>query len=241
MTADSTGARAGADRFIRLHPSHPNVDYAYYLKALAAYRIEEGVFNDLFNADPAARDMGPVNESYTEFAIMLNTFPDSQYAPDARQRMLYLRELLARHELVVADYYLRKSGYVAAANRARFVIENYADTHARPDALAMLVEANWKLGLEEEADRALRVLALNHPDYRDFDSQGRLVLEERIRNRDRSWANIMTLGLLDRPEVPAPLTIENKDAAAAGADPAAEAEEAREEKKGRFSWLPFVD
>ncbi|MFQ3347441.1 MAG: outer membrane protein assembly factor BamD [Candidatus Azotimanducaceae bacterium] len=207
MTSDTEAARAGADRFIRLHPSHDSVDYAFYLRALAAYKNDPGLIDRLVSATPAKRDMGPLNESYTNFGILLSRFPDSQYAPDALQRMLQLRNILAESEIEIANYYLTRGAYIAAANRANYVLENYPDSPARADALATLVETNWNLDLKEEANRALRVLAINHPEYKDFDSAGNLVLETRIRNRDRSWANIMTLGLFDRPDVPPPITV----------------------------------
>ena len=207
MTYDLEGARAGADRFIRLHPGHDSVDYAYYLKGLSAYRDSNNLLDSLLSQDPARRDMAPLREAYADFGVFLNRFPDSQYAPDAQQRMVHLRNVLARSELAVADFYMRRGGYIAASNRARFVLENYPDSEARDDALATLVECNWKLDLKEEANRALRVLALNHPEYQNFDDAGNFVLAERIRNRDRSWANIMTLGILDKPEAPPPITI----------------------------------
>lgn len=248
QTQDMESARAGADRFIRLHPTHPSVDYAYYLKALAAYRYREGFLDRIFSADPASRDMAPVRESYSELALLLREFPNSQYAPDARQRMLLLRDLLAKSEIFAAEHYLRRGALVAAANRGAYVIENYPDTAARADALAVMVEAYFKLGRLDEANRALRVLALNHPDFPEFNSAGDLVLEERIRNRDRSWTNIMTLGLLDRPDTPPPITINYPDAAGAerpgqseqdGAQE--EAEEAAAEKRSIFGFLPFID
>ena len=243
MTADTEAARAGADRFIRLHPSHDSVDYAYYLRALAAYKNDPGLLDKLVSAEPAKKEMGPLNESYTDFGILLTRFPNSQYAPDALQRMLQLRNILAESEIEIGNYYLTRGAYIAAANRASYVLENYPDSPARADALATLVETNWKLGLKDEANRALRVLAANHPEYRDFDNAGSLVLETRIRNRDRSWANIMTLGLLDRPDVPPPITIEypegfeapTRDAVSTTAETPTKAE-----KKGWFSWLPFV-
>ncbi len=207
MTYDLEGARSSADRFIRLHPGHDSVDYAYYLKGLSAYRESNNLLDSLLSQDPARRDMAPLREAYADFGLFLSRFPDSQYAPDAQQRMVHLRNVLARSELAIADFYMRRGGYIAASNRARFVLENYPDSEARDDALATLVECNWKLDLKDEANRALRVLALNHPEYEDFDDAGNFVLAERIRNRDRSWANIMTLGLLDRPEAPAPITI----------------------------------
>ena len=244
LSQDMESARANADRFIRLHPNHPNVDYAYYLKALAAYRYREGFLDRLFSSDPASRDTAPLRESYSELATLLNEFPDSQYAADARQRMLQLRELLARAEIHAADYYLRRGALVAAANRGTYIIENYPDTEARADALAVMVEAFYKLGREDEANRSLRVLALNHPDYPEFDAAGNLVLEERVRNRDRSWTNSMTLGLMDRPETPPPITIvypdnaERPDSQPSTPSDAAE----REKKKGSiFSFLPFID
>ena len=243
MTSDTEGARAGADRFIRLHPSHDSVDYAYYLRALAAYKNDPGVIDKLVSAKPAKRDMGPLNESYTDFGILLTRFPSSQYAPDALQRMLQLRTILAQSEVEIANYYLTRGAYIAAANRASYVLENYPDSPARADALATLVETNWKLGLKEEANRSLRVLAANHPEYKDFDNVGNLVLETRIRNRDRSRANIMTLGLLDRPDVPPPITIEYPEGFAAPAqNPASTTAEnpTKAAKKGLFSWLPFV-
>lgn len=207
MTYDLEGARSSADRFIRLHPGHDSVDYAYYLKGLSAYRESNNLLDSLLSQDPARRDMAPLREAYADFGLFLSRFPDSQYAPDAQQRMIHLRNVLARSELAIADFYMRRGGYIAASNRARFVLENYPDSEARDDALATLVECNWKLDLKDEANRALRVLALNHPEYESFDDAGNFVLAERIRNRDRSWANIMTLGMLDKPEAPAPITI----------------------------------
>ena len=108
--------------------------------------------------------------------------------------MVHLRNLLARAELHVADYYLRRGAYVAASNRARYVVENYGESDAVADALAMGIEANWKMGLEDDANDALRVLAMNFPDYPAFDASGDLLLAEAIKNRDRSWVNLMTLG-----------------------------------------------
>ena len=102
---------------------------------------------------------------------------------------------------------MRRGANVAAANRGRFILENYPDTEARAEALAVIIEASWKLNLKEEADNALQVLKLNHPDFESFDEDGNLVLAEKIRNRDRSWTNIMTLGILDRPKAPPPIKL----------------------------------
>jgi outer membrane protein assembly factor BamD len=152
--------------------------------------------------------MTAAREAYADFAQLLARYPNSEYVPDARQRMIYLRDVLAQAELNVADYYMRRGAYVAASNRARYVLETYPRSSAIPDALALAVEANYKLGLQDAANDALRVLSMNFPDYPAFDEFGQLVLAEAVRNRDRSWINLMTLGLLDRPDVPPPLTIQ---------------------------------
>ena len=121
--------------------------------------------------------------------------------------MVYLREILAFAEINTANFYMERGAYIAAANRARFVVENYSRSPAVPDALALIVEANAKLGLDDAADDALQVLATNFPSYEAFDANGDLVLTEQIRSRDRSWTNLMTFGLLDRPEIPPPIRL----------------------------------
>ncbi len=194
----------------RLHPQSPNVDYAYYLKGLAAYNKNRGILDRLIATDIAKREMTSARDAYADFTELLARFPDSPYAPDARKRMLYLRNLLARHELHIANFYMERGAYVAAANRARYIVENYSKAEAVPDALAVLVEANHKLELDDAANDALQVLAENFPGYHAFDEQGNLVLAEQILNRDRSWTNLMTLGLLDRPDVPPPIKLERR-------------------------------
>ena len=201
MTSRLDEANASADRFIRLHPQHPNIDYAYYLKGLSSFHKTRSIFDRFFQSQAFKKDMQPVQAAYTDFATLLSLFPDSQYAPDVKQRMIHLRNILADYELVVADYYMRRGAYVAAANRARYVLETYPSTLATPDAIVVLVECNWRLGLETETDNLLRVLALNYPDHENFDENGNLILENEVKNRNRSWTNIITLGLLDRPEI----------------------------------------
>lgn len=215
MASAYESARTSADRFIRLHPSHPHIDYAYYLKGLASFSKNKGLMDRIFASDPARRDMTSARESYADFSALLARYPSSQYAPDSRQRMLYLRDLIARSELHVADYYMRRQAYVAAANRARYVVETYSKSEVAADALAVIIEANYRLGLHDAANDALRVLALNFPDYDAFDEDGNLVLADQVRNRDRSWTNMITFGLLDRPNVPPPIKITQPE----GTDP----------------------
>ena len=207
MTSSLDEANTSADRFIRLHPQHPNIDYAYYLKGLSSFHKTRSIFDRFFQSQAFKKDMQPVQAAYTDFATLLSLFPDSQYAPDVKQRMIHLRNVLADYELVVADYYMRRGAYVAAANRARYVLETYPNTKATPDAIIILIECNWRLGLETETENLLRVLALNYPEHKNFDEKGDLILENEVRNRNRSWTNIITLGLLDRPEIPPPISI----------------------------------
>lgn len=243
QSSDHDTARNAADRFIRLHPQHDNIDYAYYLKGLAAYNKNRSLLDRVFTSDISERDMTSTRQAYADLAQLLQRFPHSQYAPDARQRMIYLRNLLAASELHVAGYYLRRGAYIAAANRARYVLENYPTAdEPMAEALIVLVEANYKLGLTDAANDTLRVLAINYPHHPSFDANGDLVLAERIRNRNRSWMNLMTFGVLDRPEVPPPLTLEHPEGFEAPAVPAQERSLPKEEKKKRrwLRWLPFV-
>ena len=226
MSFDLDAATAAANRFIRLHPQHPKVDYAYYLKGLAAYDRSRNMMDRLFKTDAAKRDASAAQESYLLFGEMLSKFPDSDYAADARQRMVHLRNLLARSELYVANYYMQRGAFVAAANRARYVVENFSRAQDVPDALALLVEANYRLGLEDAANDALRVLAHNYPRHDGFTSEGAFVLRDQIRNRDRSWLNLVTWGLLNRPRVPPPIQLRQpqapeEEAQAATVEPAA--------------------
>ena len=121
--------------------------------------------------------------------------------------MVHLRNIIAEHELIIAQFYLNHDTWVAAANRAAGIVENFPSSSSVPEALAIVVEANYRLGLEKPANDALRVLALNFPSYSGFNNEGKLVLRDAIKNRDRSLANIMTFGVLDRPAVPPPLEI----------------------------------
>jgi len=208
MSYQPEAARTSADRFIRLHPQHPNVDYAYYLKGLASFNQDRGLLDRFAAADISTRDPTSSRQAFTDFSDLLDRFPDSQYAPDARQRMIYLRNLLAHYEVSVAQFYMRRGAYVAAANRARNVVEHYSQSQSVDDALAILIEANWRIGLPEAANDALRVLALNDPHYPAFDDKGHFVFQDQTLNRDRSWLNMVTFGLLNRPAVPPPIEID---------------------------------
>lgn len=154
---------ATVDRFIRTYPTHPNVDYAYYLRGLTYYEQNVGFLTRLFPDRVASRDQSLARTSFDGFSELVRRYPQSRYTPDARQRMVYLRNNLAAYEVAVADYYIRRKAYIAAVNRAKYVIENYPGTPANNEALAVLSEAYGKLELDELQEDALRVLALNDP------------------------------------------------------------------------------
>lgn len=154
-------AIASANRFIKLHPRNPHVDYAYYLKGIVNFNRNLGFINRFVPTDTAQRDAGTALSSFNDFAELVRRFPDSIYAEDARKRMIHLRNNVALHELHVARYYMKRGAWLAAANRSNAVIEKYQHTPAVKPALEMLVIAYDKLGLTELSNDAVRVLALN--------------------------------------------------------------------------------
>ena len=161
---DSAQAVAATERFIKLHPNHPNLDYALYLKALAFFKPDLGLFGDLLNLDPSDRDPKALRESFEAFKDLVIRFPDGIYAADARARMAYLVNTLARHDVSVARYYMTRGAYLASVNRAQNVIQRYPQAPAIQDALEVSIEAYEKMGLPELANSSRRVLEKNFPN-----------------------------------------------------------------------------
>jgi len=158
-------ALATADRFIRTYPTHPNVDYAYYIRGLTNYEQRVGFLEKMMPTRIRDRDQAAARDAFLDFDELVRRFPDSRYAPDARQRMIYLRNALSYYEIDVARYYLRRKAYVAAANRARYLLQTYPGTPEEGDALEILNIAYTKLDMPELADDAMRVLKLNFPNH----------------------------------------------------------------------------
>ncbi|MCU7842723.1 MAG: outer membrane protein assembly factor BamD [Candidatus Thiodiazotropha sp. (ex Monitilora ramsayi)] len=154
-------AIAAADRFIKLNPQSPFVDYAYYLKGLVNYNRNTSLLTRLISSDPSQRDAGAALSSFNDFSELVNRYPDSKYSADARQRMLYLRSNLAKYQIHVARYYMKRGAYLAAANRANRVVTNFQRTESVKEALEIMVDAYTRLGMTELAKDADRVLALN--------------------------------------------------------------------------------
>lgn len=154
-------ALEAADKFIRENPRHPRVDYAYYMRGLAFYPDGLGPIERLFRVAPTERPQDDARRSFDNFAVFLNRFGESEWAADARQRMIFLRNALAGFELNVADYYMERKAYIAAANRAKRVVTEYQGTDSVNAALDVMAEAYRKLGLDDLADDAERVLEEN--------------------------------------------------------------------------------
>lgn len=158
-------AIAVADRFIREHPTHAHVDYAYYLKGLINFRRQLSITERLFPYERTTRDQTHAEQAFRAFQELITKFPNSRYAADARQRMIHLRNNIARHELNIAEYYVSRGAYVAAVNRAKRIIESYSETPAAPGALVVLITSYEKMGMEDLAADSRRVLELNYPDH----------------------------------------------------------------------------
>ncbi len=186
-----------ADRFIRLHPQHRNVDYAYYLRGMASFHKENTFLGSLFSVDNAAKDPGAARESYDHFMELISRYPNSPYATDAQKRMVYLRNTLARLEINIANYYFKRGAYVAALKRGNYVVENFQETPAVPDALAVMAQAYYLLGKPKLAAPSVAVLAANFPEHPALTEAGSF--DPKYMNlRKRSWVSYVTLGLFDK-------------------------------------------
>ncbi|WP_313348222.1 outer membrane protein assembly factor BamD [Stenotrophomonas sp.] len=158
-------AVSSIDRFIRTYPTHRNIAYMYYLRGLANGNRNTVFLRRVWSLDPSRRDLSTPRQAYADFNIVVERYPNSRYAPDARQRMLELRDVFAQHELDNALYYLRRDAWVSAAGRANYLLETYPQSAFQYDAVATLGEAYTHLGNKVLADDARRVLELNQPDH----------------------------------------------------------------------------
>lgn len=157
-------ALAACDRFIKLHPNHPAVDYVYYLKGLINFNEDLGFAGYISTQDPTERDPKAARESFDSFRELANRFPNSKYTPDAIKRMNYLVNALAMQEVHVARYYIKREAYIAAANRAQYAVKTYPGAPAIEEAMYILVVAYDKLGMQDLRDDAERVMRQNYPN-----------------------------------------------------------------------------
>ncbi len=176
---EPVSAIAACERFIKLHPNHPHVDYAYYLKGLANFVEDQSFFARFGDQDMSDRDPKAAREAFEAFQQLVTRYPESKYAPDAIARMKYLVNALASSEVHVARYYYKRGAYVAAANRGKYVLEHYQQSPALEEALAIMARSYEKLGMNDLRDDALRVLKLNFPKSEFVSSD--------VKVREKAW------------------------------------------------------
>ena len=152
-----------ADRFLRLNPRDEHVDYAWYLKGLANFNRGAGFLDNWFPRDPSQHDSKTLNDAFNDLSTLVRRYPDSHYAPDAYLRLVYLRNELAEHEVVVGEYYMKRGAWLAAAQRGQYVLEHFSTAPARVGALQLMDQAYSKLGMNDLATDARRILASNMP------------------------------------------------------------------------------
>lgn len=163
-SGDAAQGIALTDRFLRLNPAHANLDYVYYMRALINIATEENLFQDLAGIDRSDRDPTAARDAFNDFKIILERFPNSKYAADARQRMISIKSRLAKYELAVARYYLKREAYVSAANRGKYIVEYFSPSSETKEALEIMIFCYEKLGLDDLRVNAKQVLAANYPD-----------------------------------------------------------------------------
>ncbi|MFC3193177.1 outer membrane protein assembly factor BamD [Marinicella sediminis] len=173
------------DRFIKNYPAHKNLDYAYYLKGLIYFDSDRGLMQRINPDRSADRNQDNIRNAFTSFKNFIERYPESSYAPDARKRMVYLKNQLAAYEVQVASYYLRRGAPIAAVNRAKFVLESFQDTPAVANALALMVESYTKLDEPELAEQSKAMLAANYPNHRYLE-EGELDLKSDV----LTWSDI---------------------------------------------------
>ncbi|MDZ7791220.1 MAG: outer membrane protein assembly factor BamD [Xanthomonadales bacterium] len=152
------------ERFIRTYPTHPNVDYAWYLKGLVNYDQSMGFLRRIFPGQVVDRDQTSARQAFMEFQELIRRFPESRYVADARQRMVFLRNVMAEQDVVIGEYYFRRGAYIASLNRARHVIETYPQAPANIEALDLMARAYARLELDELAADTRRVIEHNYGD-----------------------------------------------------------------------------
>jgi outer membrane protein assembly factor BamD len=192
-----------AERFIQQYPDHVDVDYAYYMKGLAHYSTDRGFLARLLPAAPSERELLPIKQSFADFSQLINKFPQSRYSEDARQRMIYLRNLLADHEIKVAQYYMKRKAFIAALNRSHWVIREYPQSPSMEPALIIATQAYLSLDQRDLAQDTFAVLTKNFPQSTALNPQGEFVYTPDADENERSLLNVVSFGLVGRAHAPA--------------------------------------
>ena len=197
MMSDMEGALASAERFIRLHPLHKQVDYAYYMRGLSVYELGFNFVERYTPSEQARRDPTPFRDAFNYFDELLRRYPDSQYNEDAQKRMIFLRDRLAQYEVGVGRFYLKRHAYLAAAQRGERVMLGYQGTSAVADALALQIEAYRLLGQYLEAQQALALLNKNYPEHEQLTEEGKFIESGLTKEDRRTLIGVMSFGLIE--------------------------------------------
>ena len=169
-------AIAECDRFIDLYPNHPNLDYAYYLRALSNLEKEQPFFQEFLGQDISKYDVTRLKRAYNDFLLISNKFSGSKYAEDAENRLIFLRNAMASHEVYIANYYLKRGAFLASSERAKYMLETYPGAPASKDALIILIESYNKLGSSNLALDTAKVLITNYDNYRYIIGENNLII-----------------------------------------------------------------
>ena len=165
-------AIVNADRFIRLYPNHPNVSYAYYLRALSNFNKDQNFITELLGQDPSKYDVSKLRQSFDDFSVIVNKFPNTEYAKDSRNRLLYIKNKMAANELYIAKYYIKRSAHIAAIERIKYLLTNYNGTPSTEEGLLILIESYKYLKMNDLASDTARVLKENYPNYTIVNKNG---------------------------------------------------------------------
>ena len=189
------------NRFIRLYPNHPEVSYAYYLRALANFDKDANVLTRFFGYDPSRYDVTALKESFNDFSIVVNKYPNTKYAEDSLNRLVYIRNQIARSELYIAEYYNKRSAHVAAIERIKYMLENYGGTPSTEKGLLILIDSYNSLNMRQLASDTARVLKKNYPEYKIEEVDKNILVSKiddggiELNDKDKtdSWYNIFNI------------------------------------------------
>lgn len=161
---DVPSTLAAADRYLQLYPLGPHDDYAYYMKGLSEFYANTGFLEHYFSTDYSQRNLAPLVRAFGDFNQLVHRYPNSPYAVDAQERMIYIRDIIAQYNLELAQFYYQRESYIGAINRANIVVQSYQGSPSVPDALIVIIQSDLKLGLNADAAKIYQVLKYNYPD-----------------------------------------------------------------------------
>ena len=187
---------AECDRFIDLYPNHPNLDYAYYLRALSNLEKGQPFFQEILGQDISKYDVSRLKNAYNDFLLITNRFKESKYAKDASNRLIFLRDNMAKHEIYVARYYFKRGAYVASSERSKYMLEKYPGAPSTEGALLILIESYNNLEMIELAKTTADVLIKNFPSYTYSLNENKMVIvTNNTNNSSREKKSFFDLGL----------------------------------------------